>query len=289
MTKILVADLLDTLIPEQPDTLNFLYGDRDNVDFIHLTDDVCEYWNKLKYLAKIDMVSELRKYLSEGNELVIVSNLGHSGFDDIVNDYIRFIYEHLNEYSNQIKVILMGKDYDLDNHKIVNEGKNIYFDCDGLKIGFVYDKVEAFDFFDCRDKKLHTIGNDPINDSDMILTGYYKGGDIALIDYDLSKPFLERVNPDDMRHYIFSLVFQKQLLGYDSRLERRAIHEAYRNGSLSSVDIYALDDVYTFLNRCCREIQSKYMGNIDEIEKIVSSFSAYPSFKEYNSRVLMKK
>lgn len=289
MTKILVADLLDTLIPEQPDSLNCLYGNRDNVDFVHLTDDVCEYWNHLKYLAKVEMVNELRKFLSEGNELVIVSNLGHSSFDDIVNDYIRFLYKHLNDFSDKIKVILKGKDYDLDTHKIINEGKNIYFGYDGLKIGFVYDKVDAFDFIDYRDKELYTIGNDPINDSDMILTGYYNGSNIALIDYDLSKPFLEKVNSEEIRHYIFSLVFQKQLLGYDSKTQRRLLHEAYGDGSLSSADIYALDDIYTVLNRCDRDIKSRYMGNIDEIEKIVSFFGAYPSFKDYNKRVLIRK
>ena len=208
MSKILVADLLDTLIPEQPDSLNHLYGDRCNVDFVHLTDEVCEYWNKLKYLAKVDMVNNLRNFLSEGNELVIVSNLGHSGFDDIVNDYIRFLYEHLNEHSDNIKVILMGKDYDLDTHKIIKEGENIYFDCDGLKIGFVYDKKDACDFIEYKEKDMYVIGNDPINDSDMILIGYYNGSNIALIDYDLSKPFLNKVDSDEIRHYIFSLVFQ---------------------------------------------------------------------------------
>lgn len=289
MTKILVADLLDTLIPQQPDSLNCLYGNRENIDFIHLTDEVCEYWNKLKYLAKIEMVDELRKFLSDGNELVIVSNLGHSSFDDIVNDYIRFIYEHLNTFSDKIKVILKGKDYDLDSHKIIMDSENIYFDCDGLKIGFVYDKVDAFNFIEFRDKDLYTIGNDPINDSDMLLTGYYKGGNIALIDYDLSKPFLSKVDSDEIRHYIFSLVFQKQLLGYDSKTERRLIHDAYRNGTLSSADIYALDDIYTVLNRCDRNIINRYICNIDEIERIVSSFAAYPSFRDYNKRVLMRK
>lgn len=68
MSKILVADLLDTLIPEQPDSLNHLYGDRCNVDFVHLTDEVCEYWNKLKYLAKVDMVNNLRNFLGERNK-----------------------------------------------------------------------------------------------------------------------------------------------------------------------------------------------------------------------------
>ena len=289
MSKILVADLLDTLIPEQTDSLNHLYGDRCNVDFVHLTDEVCEYWNKLKYLAKVDMVNNLRNFLSEGNELVIVSNLGHSGFDDIVNDYIRFLYEHLNEYSDNIKVILMGKDYDLDTHKIIKEGENIYFDCDGLKIGFVYDKRDAYAFIEYKEKDMYVIGNDPINDSDMILTGYYNGSNIALIDYDLSKPFLNKVDSDEIRHYIFSLVFQKQLLGYDSKTERRLLHDAYRKGILSSVDIYALDDIYTILNRCDRDIIKRYIGDIEQIEKIVNSFKAYSSFKEYNERVLMRK
>lgn len=120
MKKILVADLLGTLVPDDPNLLNLLYGTRKNVDFVSMDAETYDYWSGLTKKAINTMIEELKLFLSDGNELVIVTNLGHSLIEDTVNTYLKVLYSELFQYHNQIQVFFKGKDTDLQDKKVIN-------------------------------------------------------------------------------------------------------------------------------------------------------------------------
>lgn len=298
MIKILVADLLDTLLPVQPDCLNVLYGTRENVDFFQKrNDDISRYWNILSNHAMNGLIEELKLFLEQGNELVIVTSLSHYEIDGMF-DYIKKIYLALPQYSTQIKVVFKGQEDHLINNKVIIENGLIYLVVQGVKIGFVYKKEDAFNFIDTSKKKLYTIGNDCLDDSGMMLRSFDANGSVSLIDYYLNNKF-----PDDykiLHNYIVDLIKTKIDLGLikfsDYRKEVGRLLEKYNSGKISVEDIYKLYDLYgivkgynidqrfgNFQNR------GQIITNSEYIDSFVSSASVYPSFKEYNRRVLVKK
>lgn len=294
MEKILVADLLGTLVPDDPNLLNLLYGTRKNVNFLDISSETQEYWSSLTKNAINSMIEELKLFLSEGNELVIVTNLGHSLIEDTVDTYLKVLFSELFQYHNQIQVFFKGKDSDLQDKKLLIENGVKYIDIDGLKIGFVYEKANVFDYIKIDGKELYTIGNDCFNDSGMMLRCFDAKGSVALINYHLNEPITE--DEDTVNYYIRTLASEKRGLGLCVfRQELESIRKSYKEGKISVLDMYKLLEVYGIISGY--NVNRKF-GNSDErgpeimdpeyIKDFVSSTNAYSSFKDYNRRVLVK-
>lgn len=294
MKKILVSDLLGTLVPDDPNLLNLLYGTRGNVDFLDIGSETYEYWSGLTKKAINTMIEELKLFLSEGNELVIVTNLGHSCIEDTVDIYLKILYSELFQYHNQIQVFFMGKDSDIQDKKLLVENGVKYIDIDGIKIGFVYKKEDVFDCINIDDKELYTIGNDVLTDSGMMIRCFDLKGSVGFIKYHLNEPVIE--DEDTVNSYIRSLASEKRSLGLCVfREELESIRKNYIEGKISVLDMLKLLEVCGIISGY--NITRKF-GSLDErgaeitdpeyIRSFVSSTRAYPSFEDYNRSVLVK-
>lgn len=163
-----------------------------------------------------------------------------------------------------------------------------------MKIGFVYEKANVFDYIKIDGKELYTIGNNCLNDSGMMFRCFDLKGSVGVIKYHLNNPITE--DEDTVNYYIRTLASEKRSLGLCAfREELESIRKKYIEGKISVLDMLKLLEVCGIISGY--NITRKF-GNFDErgpeitdpkyINSFVSSTSAYPSFEDYNRSVLVK-
>ena len=189
MKKILVTDLMGTLVLDSFAELHYLYGDSNIKDtdgtgydvkafdkqFVNIDDkksiDAEKYENYLLNKPILKLKTFFEPFLKEGNYIYIVSAINNHGcLREII---LSKIYELFHEYSNNIFFFESFGHKWFDRMLEHAEGfskieKNIaYFD-NGMKIHFINEKEQVYDYIEypC---KLYAIGDDTQSDLGMLL------------------------------------------------------------------------------------------------------------------------
>lgn len=310
MKKILIADLLGTLIPENFIDMYYLYGDY-NIKYIHNLNgddedkfininnqkqvDTKKYANYLieKSILKLKILLEL--FLKENNNLYIVSEISsHGSLDIFTNDFFSKIYELFHEYSNNI--FFFGGISDINR---LNEIKNVegfsrikkniaYFD-NGMKIQFINKKEQVYDYIEnLYPGKLYAIGNNAQSDLGMLLKCIELGGKSSFIveelyDFDLNKEIIKYIDnnfiPDfDRLDKSVRKEMNKKFIAYEEK-----IYKDMACGNLEMMDIvennlfYEIKEDY---NAHLRWDLLREDGLINDIA-MISKIQIYPSFLQF--------
>ena len=201
MKKILVTDLMGTLVLDSFAELHYLYGDSNIKDtdgtgydvkafdkqFVNIDDkksiDAEKYENYLLNKPILKLKTFFEPFLKEGNYIYIVSAINNHGcLREII---LSKIYELFHEYSNNIFFFESFGHKWFDRMLEHAEGfskieKNIaYFD-NGMKIHFINEKEQVYDYIEypC---KLYAIGDDANSDLEMLLKCIELGGKSSFI------------------------------------------------------------------------------------------------------------
>lgn len=191
MKKILVADLLGTLIPANIEKLEHFYGKgihHHSVDEI-FSDDA--YYEKQIDDMFIHLKRDIDNFLNEGNYLYIVSAIdSHDPIEFVYTNLVTRIKSSLKEYNKQVFIFLKGNDDDLKELSLIAEvTKEAGFihtqDNEGFIINFINRKEDVYKFInqhhDLTKNKLYSIG-DSQNDILMLLNYIQLGGESSIID-----------------------------------------------------------------------------------------------------------
>ena len=294
MKKILIADLLGTLIPEPFNDMYHLYGDynikyinswNNNAEFININNqkpvDTEKYENYLVEKSILKLKILLEPFLKENNNLYIVSEISsHGSLDIFTNDFFSKIYELFHEYSNNI--FFFGGISDINRlNEIKNaEGfsrieKNIaYFD-NGMKIQFINKKEQVYDHIEnLYPGKLYAIGNNAQSDLGMLLKCIELGGKSSFIveelyDFDLNKEIIKYIDnnfiPDfDRLDKSVRKEMNKKFIAYEEK-----IYKDMACGNLEMMDIVENNLFYEIKHNYNNSIEhDKHINDITMISKI---------------------
>lgn len=193
MAKILVSDLIGTLIPNNIMEVHNLYGKCREKDWNNIFDDK-EYHNYLMEKFPEQCINDLDKFLNDGNILYIVSDL--SCHDSNIKFILDRIISRLHRYSNNDFNVFLVKyggrcDFNLDlisnkiTFKYTEEGVD-YFIYDGYTVGIIPKKEDIFNIisnkYNIEENELLSIGNSK-NDIPMLIKCMELGGKSSLLHY----------------------------------------------------------------------------------------------------------
>lgn len=306
MKKILIADLLGTLIPEDFIDMYYLYGDY-NIKYINSWSDDEDKFININNQKQVD-TKKYANYLIEksilklkillepfNNNLYIVSEISSHGFLDIfTNDFFSKIYELFHEYSNNI--FFFGGISDINRlNEIKNaEGfsiikKNIaYFD-NGMKIQFINKKEQVYDYIEnLYPGKLYAIGNNAQSDLGMLLKCIELGGKSSFIvgelyDFDLNKEIIKYIDnnfiPDfDYLDKSVRKEMNKKFIAYEEK-----IYKDMACGNLEMMDIVEnnlFSKIKEDYNAHLRWDLLREDGLINDIS-MISKIQIYPFFLKF--------
>lgn len=302
MKKILISDYFGSLITPEPDEINQLY--HTNFDCSN------ENAKNVQNFAISKLNQELEEFLYNGNELVIVTNLGHCDIDVFIEHWIGKTLKLFIKYINQIKVVLQDERLEENNPLYVNKNNCFYL----LKNEYIFQiikrKNEVFNYLDSKNKLLFSIG-DSINDIDMLAKNIQIGGISSIINYSLLCDQSNDQSNDN--HILFGYASSKNILRQSlkeykyyietgdiylhstfddeySDLQFQIVSEQYKKGLISLDDIRKKTMIY--------ELFSMYYSNcftpgpIIDIEKIDQCYNSClivnSSFNEFNQKVMKK-
>lgn len=208
MPKILVADLFGTIIPNNILNANYLYG---NIDKYKDINEICYDKNQHEYLIEklcLQCANDLKKFLNDGNELIIASDLSAHELN------LNFIYEEIIEkilkYCDKDFTLYMvtkggAASFNLEELKSYiteeySEHGIDYIVFEGYKIGLINRKEDIFKVveskFNLQECELYSIGND-YKDIPMLVRCIELGGKSSLLNYNLySNELLSRTTLD---------------------------------------------------------------------------------------------
>lgn len=152
MAKILISDLIGTLIPDCLQQLDYFYC----VGNYNYRSDSEIFADKVYYKSLFDKAFEqtskqLAEFLRDGNYLKLVTAVdSHDTADFVYNELIVRFAETLKEYEDRISIFLAGRPRDLDwLSKAVNliqkEDSIIATNSNGISAVFIDGKVKVFD------------------------------------------------------------------------------------------------------------------------------------------------
>lgn len=308
MKKILVADLLGTLIPESFNDMYHLYGDynikyinswSDNAEFININNkkpvDTEKYENYLVEKSILKLKILLEPFFKENNNLYIVSAIDDHGFlDFFANYFFSRIYKLFHEYSNNI--FFFGSIDDMNRLNEIKDAKGFskieknmaYFD-NGMKIQFINGKKQVYDYIEnLYPGKLYAIGNNAQSDLGMLLKCIELGGKSSFIveelyDFDLNKEIIKYIDnnfiPDfDRLDKSVRKEMNKKFIAYEEK-----IYKDMACGNLEMMDIvennlfYEIKEDY---NAHLRWDLLREDGLINDIA-MISKIQIYPSFLQF--------
>ncbi len=300
MKKVLISDYFDSLIPSNPEDINKIYHtnfDCSDSNAINVQDFAISKLNQ-----------DLEEFLYNGNELVIVTNLGHCGIDCFIDHWIGKTLKLYIKYIGQIKVFLQDEGLEANLSQYVNKNNCFYFVGNEYIFQIIKRKSEVFNYLDLKNKLLFSLG-DSINDIDMLSKNIQIGGISSIIDYslisdnesnDIHELFIEyaykkselQESLEMYKHYIrfgdiaSDITFNEEY----KNLQLQMVSEQYKKGLISLEDIrkktiiYNLFSMYYF---CCF-----IQGQILDIEKIDQYYNSRllvnSSFNEFNQEVINK-
>lgn len=193
MAKILISDLIGTLIPNNIMEVHNLYGKCREKDWSNICDDK-EYHNYLMDKFPKQCINDLDNFLNDENILYIVTDLTcHDGnIKFILDRIIGSLHKYSNNNFNVFLVKYGGRcDFNLDfisnkiTSKYTEEGVD-YFIYDGYPIGIIPKKKDIFNIilnkYNIEENELLSIGNSR-NDIPMLIKCMELGGKSSLLHY----------------------------------------------------------------------------------------------------------
>lgn len=299
MKKILISDYFDSLIPADPKDINQLY---------HTNFDCSdENARNVQNFAILNLNQVLEEFLHDGNELVIVTNLGHCGIDCFIEHWICKTLKLSTKYMGQIKIFLQDERLEENISSYVNENNCCYFVENEYIFQIIKRKSEVFNYLDLKNKLLFSMG-DSVNDIDMLVKNIQLGGISSLINYSLL--FVSAYNDNKI---LFDYACTKNQLRQDieeckyymnhgdityditlneeyKNLQFQIVSEQYRKGLISFEDIRKKNKIYDlfslyYFNHFTQEL-------ILDIEKIDQYYNSCllvnSSFNEFYQKVINK-
>lgn len=257
MKKILISDYFDSLIPADPKDINQLY----HTNFDCSDENTINVQN----FAILNLNQVLKKFLHDGNELVLVTNLGHCGIDCFIEHWICKTLKLSTKYMEQIKVFLQDERLEENISSYVNKNNCCYFVKNEYIFQIIKRKSEVFNYLNLKNKLLFSMG-DSANDIDMLVKNIQLGGISSLIDYSLL--FDSGYNDNKI---LFDYAYNK------SQLQQDIKECKYRNHGNITYDI-TLDEEYKIQFQIVSEQYRKGLisfGDIRKKNKIYELFSIY--------------
>lgn len=309
MKKILVSDLIGTLIPDSINSLESKYRIGNKI----LNDEELFHQKEYYETLKNKMFEKLKLYLldffSEDNRLFIVTSSQHShdSLDFTINELITRFYSTFFDYKDKISFFVVCNQDELSRlDKTYNfefyENYTAYFNT-GLQIKFIESKDRIFD---CIGKEyglekydVYIIGDDWSIDKDMLLKGMAIGGKSSLIRSDfyddesiddilwktVMREYEITINPQwdeetNEEDYSISNAFKYQKLKY--------LYSQVQKGEINIQELMTQNMLYELM-----KMENLLVGRHPECQKIdfesIKSISIYPTFEDYSRRALMKK
>lgn len=317
MKKILVTDLMGTLIPSDYLIANYLYGD-----------GTCDgYYNDLKNNSEIESKNWdkafihtgkfLKEFLQKGNQVHIVTSIeGHTTLKEMYEILIKRIYDFWYQSSYDLRIYLKSDNLEnlleeIRNWSIIRRGTTFLevLTPVGQKILFLNKKEEVFNHFQINGALLYAIG-DTYKDLDMLLKAQSFGGKTDFINQNLSffdlslKEIITKILGKEERQIIIKILLerfpnfyqldfkqqhelfcqiQKEVITPDFIYDRRI--SLYKNAFNGEIDMdRELKEI------CIYDILDLYSllykKNISA--NLYSSFDIYPTFSSYYERVLKR-
>lgn len=313
MQKILVADLLGTLIPYPFDDMHYLYGDSNiertcdpSKEFVNIDEkktlDCRKYEDYLLEKSILKLKILLEHFFKENNNLYIVSAIhSHGALDFFTNTFFSKIYELLHEYSDNIFFFESIKDMNKLNEIKRADGfskieENVaYFD-NGMKIHIINRKEQVYKYIkNLYPSRLYAIGDDAQADLGMLLKCIELGGKSSFIvknlyDFDLRKEINRYVYNNFLTNYnydMFSSRDREFIRREDVKIKEK-IYNDIAGGNLEIMDIvennlfYEIKEYYNYLSLEL-DRDHKRINDISMISKI----QIYPSFSQFASDNLL--
>lgn len=259
MSKILVSDLIGTLIPTDAESLEYLYGKDGHIDPINLivyTNDnedatkYRQYYEELKDKFFVHLRRDLDSFFKEGNYLYVVTAVdSHESASLILKEFIRRLYYNFKNYEEQIEFFFKGRETDLkDLAKVTDiseENGSIYVKSeDGIVVNFIDDKTKVFDFVkekhDLTLDELFSIG-DTKDDIPMLLKCIELGGKSSIIDN-----FMYRKEASYLKKYTTDGIIQEAAWTNFEIMLEDIVKEQYP-------DIYGTHEQFSLINKLKRE------------------------------------
>ena len=308
MKKILIADLIGTLIPQITMARKYLEKSGFTVPEFSNEYDEADY---LKDILAEHLKEEISTYLKEGNDLIVVTMPRSHGQSarNLFTDYIIKIAHQLRQYKSQIQYFMVYKKYHdeflvkkLSTVANVFEKDGItYAQDDNALVTCIDRKIEVYDFVNTNNSRLYSIG-DNIVDIPMLLKCVELGGDSALIDFNLNFCNLTIDEIIELICYDYQLFnHPRGLTPYESfeildrlyKEKKESLYELLKNGELDRNELLREQIVNKVINEYINPLS--FAGkNIEEHEAEVAKLdistgrklSLYPSFKSYSEKVL---
>lgn len=318
MKKVLVADLMGTLIPDSFNVINYLYGDG---TFLSHSDNP-SYQQELLDETFRHLANYLKDFFSDGNSLNIVTEVKTKmsvGF--LMEQFVMRLYESVPGFEEKLNVFFRS-DYIMRDIRDF-EGSSVITDftqdsiqlVNGASVKVIDRKSDVVDKIDFHSQDLYAVG-DNYHDLEMMMRVYNQGGQIDLVDYNLFlKPislkkliagmvaFLEALEAEKIaslidpnfckknysqRWQVIYGILRKRRMNGDMFLRRQdLIAKAYKGElNLKTVEernlVYEAIEQYNYYSGFFGE----YRGNISF--DMIDSIHAYPTFGDYYARVLKK-
>lgn len=188
MKKILVSDLIGTLVPVDSESLNYLYGDGESLDIDNAKDEK----NLDKAFQKLAM--QINPFLASGNELNIVTCIdSHMTPEFLLQAFIQRIYQNLRSNQDGVHFYFQTQEMEyvikrLNKYGSITEENNgvKLKTSDNFEVTFLSDKKEVFDYLKVLGPMLYTTG-DSHSDLGMLTRSLSLGGHADFINYGLYK------------------------------------------------------------------------------------------------------
>lgn len=322
MPKILVADLFGTIIPNNILNANYLYG---NIDKYKDINEICYDKNQHEYLMEklcLQCANDLKKFLNDGNELIIASDLSAHElnltfiYEEIIEKILKYCGKNFNLYM-VTKGGASGFRLEELKPKITeeyNEHGIDYIVFEGYKIGLLDKKEDIFKVvqskFDLEEYELYSIGND-YKDIPMLVRCIELGGKSSLLNYNLySNELVLRITLDQAicyrlrrENYIllekkllkdhpnFSLLDRSKYLmermltpEYNRWYEERKeeLYEEVRKGNIT-LDLLIKENLIFGL---CQTAINHCLQKKTFIENNLDEIDMYSTFRDYYNKVL---
>lgn len=301
MAKILVSDLMGTLIPDDIRILERFFAEG-NYDFCTSKNISDSYTFHLLDKAFISLGRQLNPFLGNGNYLKVVTSVNsHESLDFLLNEFIIRLYESIKEYKNQVSVFFVGKSrclYDLAKVSTIHEKNGIvYAECkNGISITILDDKVEVFEFI----KKQHNLFLDrlfAIGDSEVDIPMLFKcielGGKSSLISNQMyvgntSENFDNILNQTVFRKMHLAEIEKEQKMEFLLK-EREKIYKLLSEGKIDLDNLIKEQEFYNLLESYNRMLWYRRSKHEKISMERMNELDMYPTFTDYCNKVLVHK
>lgn len=299
MKKILISDYFGSLITPDPKEINQLY---------HTNFD-CSDENgiNVQNFAITNLKPNVEEFLYDGNELVIVTNLGHCTMEWFIEHWIGKTLKLFPNYIGQIKVFLQNERLEEKISSYVEKNNCLYFVEDEYIFQIIKRKSEVFNYLDLKNKLLFSMG-DSTNDIDMLIKNIQLGGISSLINYSLlfdsayddkkilfdyahSKRELQQ-SIEEYKYYMkhrditCDITYNEEY----KNLQFQMVSEQYRKGLISFEEIRKKVIIYELFSRYY--FNCFIRGPILDIEKIDQYYNSCllvnSSFDEFYQKAIKK-